>query len=345
MKKLAALVIAIALATACGSDGPARASLPTQPTAAMSTAASAYLNNILSLMQTNSIKRLTIDWTAFRNSVIAEAGSAQTVADLNSAIRVAITRLGDGHSSYRGAGASSSIFVATRSCRPSGAPQPSLPATIGYVKITAFSGSGDVATAFADQIQSAIIAADRDDLAGWVVDLHPTAQNPRGGGPGAGGNGGGNMWPMIAGVGPLLGEGPLGYFIGPTGAETLWEYRNGASLSGGFAVARVTAPYRVRRDQPRVAVLSDNGIASSGEATLIAFRRRPNTRSFGEATCGLSTANATYTLSDGGTLTLTTSVMADRLKTPFGDSIAPDEIFTSQAQAVQAAIAWLHSGT
>ncbi len=116
-------------------------------------------------------------------------------------------------------------------------------------------------------------------------------------------------------------------------------------ISGGFAITRVTAPYRVRREQPRVAVLSDNGIASSGEATLIAFRLRPNTRSFGEATCGLSTANATYTLSDGGTLTLTTSVMADRQKTPFGDSSAPDEVFISQADAVQRAIAWLQSGT
>ena len=92
-------------------------------------------------------------------------------------------------------------------------------------------------------------------------------------------------------------------------------------------------------------MLSDNGIASSGEATLIAFRRRPNTRSFGEATCGLSTANATYPLSDGGTLTLTTSVMADRIKTPFGDSIPPDEILTNQADAVQRAIAWLQTGT
>lgn len=297
----------------------------------MSAAASAYLNAILDLMQRNSIKRLTIDWTAFRNSVTAEARSAQTIADLSPAIRVAITLLGDGHSSYRGAGAASSIFVGTRTCRPSGAAPPSLPTTIGYVKITSFSGSGDVATAFADQIQNAIVAADRDDLIGWVVDLR--------------GNGGGNMWPMIAGVGPLLGEGPLGYFIGPTGAETLWEYRNGASLSGGFANARVTTPYRLRRDQPRVAVLSDNGIASSGEATLIAFRQRPNTRSFGDATCGLSTANSTYQLSDGGILTLTTALMADRLKTPFGDSIPPDEVSSDQAQAVQRAIAWLQTGT
>lgn len=331
MRKPAALVVAISLAIACGPGGPSRASLPTQPTVAMSSVAFAYLSVILGLMQSNSIKRLTIDWTAFRNSVIAEAGAAQTIAELNPAIRQALTLLGDGHSSYRGAGATSSIFVATRTCRPSGAAQPALPATIGYVRVTAFSGGGDVATAFANQIQDTIIAADRDDLVGWVVDLR--------------GNGGGNMWPMIAGVGPLLGEGPLGYFIGPTGAETLWEYRNGASLSGGVAVARVTTPYRVRRDPPRVAVLSDNGIASSGEATLIAFRQRPNTRSFGDATCGLSTANATYPLGDGGTLTLTTSVMADRLRTPFGDSIPPDETFTNQTQAVQRAIAWLQTGT
>jgi C-terminal processing protease CtpA/Prc len=107
----------------------------------------------------------------------------------------------------------------------------------------------------------------------------------------------------------------------------------------------VSPPYRLRRPQPRVAVLSNIGIASSGEATLIAFRLRPNTRSFGEATCGLSTANATYPLSDGGSLTLTTSVMADRARNRFGDRIAPDEEFTDQAQAVQRAIAWLQTGS
>jgi hypothetical protein len=96
MRKLAALVLAIALVAACGSGDPSGAAIPTQPTAAMSAAASAYLNAILDLMQRNSIKRLTIDWTAFRNSVMAEARSAQTITDLNGAIRVAITLLGDG---------------------------------------------------------------------------------------------------------------------------------------------------------------------------------------------------------------------------------------------------------
>jgi len=45
-------------------------------------------------MQTNSIKRLTIDWTEFRNTVIAQAGAAQTIVELNPAIRQAIALLG-----------------------------------------------------------------------------------------------------------------------------------------------------------------------------------------------------------------------------------------------------------
>jgi carboxyl-terminal processing protease len=150
---------------------------------------------------------------------------------------------------------------------------------------------------------------------------------------------------MLAGVGPVLGEGPAGYFVDPTGAESIWEYGGGASLLGGVVQQRVAAPYRLRRDQPRVAVLTDNGIASSGEATVVAFKGRPGTRSFGMPTCGLSTANRGFAMSDGASLILTVSVMADRTRTRYGDSIVPDEIVTDASQAVQRAIAWLQTGT
>jgi hypothetical protein len=91
--------------------------------------------------------------------------------------------------------------------------------------------------------------------------------------------------------------------------------------------------------------LTDNSVASSGEATVIAFRRRPDTRSFGAATRGLSTANKGFDLSDGATLALTTSVMADRTRTKYGDSIPPDEIVTDPRQVVQRALEWLQSGS
>jgi hypothetical protein len=319
---------ALAVAAACN-PGPERIPVtPTAPSGPMSSLASTYLRDLLSAMQTNSINRRSIDWTAFRAAVEAEAGAAQTIPELFPAIRTALRLLGDGHSSYSPApGTGSTIFVPTRSCSASPVVAPALPATIGYVRVTGFGGSGDAATALADAVQSAIAAADRDDLIGWIVDLRS--------------NGGGNMWPMIAGVGPVLGEGVIGYFIDPSGGEAQWEYRDGVSMNTGAPQGRVTSTYRLRRPMPKVAVLVDNRVASSGEATFIAFIKRPNTRSFGTPTCGLSTSNRGFPMFDGGLLNLTTAVMADRAKTRYGDSVPPDEVVVDPDEAVQRAIAWL----
>lgn len=50
-------------------------------------------------------------------------------------------------------------------------------------------------------------------------------------------------------------------------------------------------------------------------------------------------------MSDGATLNLTVSVMADRTRTRYGDSIPPDKVVTDTLQAVQRAIAWLQTGS
>jgi C-terminal processing protease CtpA/Prc len=293
-------------------------------------AARAYLEQMIGFMQAHSINRLTIDWTMFHARVFDEASSAQTIADTYPAIRVALGLLGDGHSSYRSA-TGTVITVPNRNCSASGfSSTPTLPNIVGYVKVGPFAGVGAEATGYANEVQRAIASADRDDLIGWIVDVR--------------GNTGGNMWPMVVGVGPVLGEGVIGYFIDPTGVENVWEYRDGAAWHDGVVVQRVDAPYRLRRERPRVAVLTDNSVASSGEATVIAFRRRPDTRSFGAATCGLSTANQAFAMSDGATLALTVSVMADRTRTKYGDSIPPDEIVTDPRQLVQRALEWLQSG-
>jgi len=298
---------------------------PNSPTPGL---AHAYLEQLIALMEANSINRLTIDWMMFRASVFAQASSAQTIADTYPAIRTALGLLGDGHSSYRSS-TGTVISVPNRSCSASEVGMPALPGTIGYVKVGAFSGSGTEATTFANSIQRVIMSADRDNLIGWIVDVR--------------GNVGGNMWPMVAGVGPVLGEGVIGYFVDPAGVESRWEYRDGASWQAGVVQQRIDAPYRLRRDRPRVAVLTDNRVASSGEATVIAFRGRPDTRSFGAATCGLSTANRGFPMSDGATLILTVAVMADRTRTRYGDSILPDEVVTDPDQAAQRALAWLQS--
>lgn len=68
----------------------------------------------------------------------------------------------------------------------------------------------------------------RDDPAGWIVDLC--------------GNGGGNMWPIIAGVGSVLGDDLLGFFISPTGRTTRRELRDGGSFRGTPSSTGSTIP-------------------------------------------------------------------------------------------------------
>jgi carboxyl-terminal processing protease len=322
------------LTAACG--GPSAASSnPASPTTTLaavpgaSRLASDYTNEVIATMLTNSINRNRIDWTDFRAQVVQQAQGAQTIRDLYPAISLALSLLDDHHSFYQAAGGGGLGNPRAPRCTSTPVTVPVVPADIGYVRVEEFSSVVPGADReFADTIQAQIRSRDATRLAGWIVDVR--------------GNRGGNMWPMVAGVGAVLGDGVAGYFVPPSGTPTPWSYQAGASLNGTTEIVRTSSPYALLAPAPRVAVLTDNLVASSGEAVVVSFRARANTRSFGAATCGQSTANAPFRLSDGATLQLTTAVMADRNRTAYGGPIAPDESL-SDADVVPRAIAWLRS--
>jgi carboxyl-terminal processing protease len=290
----------------------------------LSTQVNSYLNEMLTIMQNNSINRRSINWSTLKSNVIARAGNAQTIQAAEPAILLALAGLGDNHSlittSYQ-----KTIYSGTLSCS-GGTTSVTSTTEIGYVVVSSFSGSTTQADAFAKNIQSTIRNQDNPNIKGWIVDLR--------------GNGGGNMWPMLAGIGPILGDGVAGHFIDIDNNAQAYGYFNGSSQLNQVAITTVPSPYIVAKSNPKVAVLIDNGTGSSGEAIVIAFIGRANTRIFGVPTCGLSTANQGFTLSDGSMLFLTVSTMADRNKNKFGGKVNPDEMQTG-ASAVTAAVDWI----
>jgi hypothetical protein len=331
-RRLSVCLLATVVTAACGGAAAA----PTAPTIAPVPGASAlatnYVNELLNTMQLNSINRDRLNWTDVRAQVAQRAAGAQTIQNLYPAISLALGLLDDHHSFYQAAGGGGVGNPLSPRCTAAAAGTPALPGDVGYVRIGSFSSSvAGADVAFADTIQEQIRARDAENLVGWIVDLR--------------GNGGGNMWPMVAGVGPVLGEGVIGFFVTPTGSSSPWSYQGGAALNGSTPISRTTTLYLLlSRVAPKVAVLTDNLVASSGEAVAVAFRGRPNTRSFGGATCGLSTANSGFRLSDGATLQLTVSLMADRLGMRYGIPLAPDETVDGDGAVVQRAIGWLRSG-
>lgn len=301
--------------------------------ARMSGQARRYLDSALSLMQNHSLSRREVDWPRFREQIYLRADGAEVPAHTYTAISYALKSLNE-HS-----------FFIPPSTGIGGPAQPSLwpdmsartlNGRFGYLRTQTFnSRDGDAhAQAYHDLIRQ----ADAGAPCGWIVDMR---SNP-----------GGNMWPMLAGVGPILGEGSPGSFIDADGVQTPWFYEGGISgvVRNGQRVsaARVARPYRLQRPDPPVAVLTGVNTASAAEAVVIAFRGRPDTRSFGLVTRGVPTANTSYDMPDGAVVVLTTAWEADRNGVIYRTRIEPDETIVGVGSTnldhddtVQAALAWL----
>jgi carboxyl-terminal processing protease len=207
---------------------------------------------------------------------------------------------------------------------------------IGYIEMKGF-GSGDPVSMrqYASDLQSLIKSLDSPGIKGWVVDLRQ--------------NNGGNCWPMLAGIGPLLKNGTCGYFISNKRNKSAWYYKNGQAGINSAAFCKVSnPPYKLLNPENPIAVLTGSQTASSGEVVVTAFRGKTNTKSFGQNTSGLSTGNTSFKLSDGSMLNLTTSIYADRNGNLYGGQIVPDvlEDFDhinaySEDQVVKRAIDWI----
>ncbi|MEM8927884.1 MAG: S41 family peptidase [Bacteroidota bacterium] len=329
MKRYCFTTLLLVLCLSCSEDN----SGSNQEELTISVVAENYLNEVLDIMETNSLNRNIIDWSSFRNEVFELAGTSQTIGEVYSsgAILRALALLGDNHSFIQRENGEF-ISASTAVC-PAPTPPPgieSIPDNIGYIFVLGFNGrTGDEeTTAFAENLQNIIREKDAPELLGWIVDLRP--------------NTGGNMFPMLAGIGPILGEGIAGYFIGPNGDESSWSYSQGTSFSGQVARVQVQNSYTLFNQNPKVAVLLNVATASSGEAIAISFINRDNTTSFGTPTCGLSSGNNTYLLSDNSTFALTEVVLADRQKNTFGGKIQPD-VTVNDDEIIASAITFIQN--
>ena len=326
---------AVPLHTVASLTVPVVATLPDSPfsTTATSTSAAAqprlslesamYLTEALDLMHIWSINRDLVDWEALRSSAFRVADGAETPADTYRAVEVALSALHDDHSVF---------FTPNQALTFDSGPavfvEPVVEVRdggVGYVSIGRYSGNiGEQADRYATSLAHRL-AADLPSACGWIVDLRLDS--------------GGNMWPMIGGLAPLLGDGAVGSFVYRDGTVETWELLEGVAYWDGqpMTVFDVSAP----ETQRPVAVLVGHGTASSGEATAVAFQGRENTRFFGEPTAGLTTSNEPLFLADGAMMALTMSVFADRTGVSYGQgiSVEPDEMIAGDP--TPAATEWL----
>jgi len=306
---------------------------------APSAAVQAYLNQAIEIARTRALVRDSIDWPTAQRDLLAMAHGMQTPAETHPLFTYLISLLrqhGDKHSAFRTpakvqagqapATASNATAVAEPSARYLGE-------GLAYVAVPGFgSVNAERQQAFANQLQALISKLDTEQsITGWVVDLRE--------------NDGGNMHPMLTGLGPLTGTGPLIYFVAGRHQVPV-AYRKGEAYTSkpGNGV-RVPKPYQLRRPASPVAVLIGPRTASSGEITAMAFIGRPATRLFGQPSGGFTTANELIPLSDGAELNIAVYAEADRTRRSHTGPLVPDESVPATPAGpdatLQVASAWL----
>ncbi len=291
----------------------------------------AYVNAACDSIRLHAVYKDSVDINALREAARKLAGGENDPVDHHLAVEYLLHALGDHHS-----------FLMTREqhsawAKESGPDAVAFPSHriiegCGHVSVPGFfSGDSLTMVAFADSLQRALGKMAAQGIKGWIVDLRQ--------------NGGGNMAPMVCGLGPLFDPGVLGTLTDVRGTVQRWSYRDGIYAWDDQPSLRVAEPVSLPRKLP-IAVLTSSQTGSSGECTTISFIGNSHTRSFGQATMGLTTGNGEFELPDGARMFMSYTIMGDRNGKLFHGPIAPDEPVEQPADwsydaALDAALKWI----
>ena len=291
-----------------------------------------YLNEVVDFMEQYSIERNEIDWVDFRNQVLEEGATAQSIEDTDEALLLALSLLDDNNSYFErpdGDIRSAAVYL---NCENSNISGISTPDNIERLKLPPFDGNANglnATIAYAEIVQEEIQSRDNVNITGWIIDLRNN-------------NSTGGISPLLAAGGPILGEGTAGYYVYPEFSSQEWSYEGGSAKINGSHVIEVSEPYELINQNPKVAIIINKATSSTAAALAIAFKGRPNTAIIGDDTCVPLLYNFNTVFSDFTYLRLAAANLADREGNVYQDEIVPD-IYADDATAVQEAINYLNN--
>ena len=253
------------------------------------------------------------DWIIERESYLSEAKSIDNFDDAHRIVKSALAFAGGKHSALVAPVTDTTAYEEL----PSEAYM--LEGGITYVKLPAHQGvkvsdSIYIHTVL-DFLQSHL------DAAGVIVDLRD--------------NHGGNMYPMITAIAPLL----------PDGEIISWRTRKQTSATtldiavryAGLSLGEISK----FPDNTPIAILINDWTGSAGELTLLCFRGLEKARTFGIPTAGYASGNLSFPMSDGYTLVITIARAIARTGEVFcDDPIIPD---VETETPLEDAVAWIQS--
>ncbi|WP_133272521.1 S41 family peptidase [Hymenobacter radiodurans] len=282
-----------------------------------------FLDKSLTLLETYSLERSTVDWFQLRQTVYQKAQGAQSVRELLPIYPYVFEQLKDDHGwlTYKGKTykwrntarpAYTNAAVKEALAKKPGILVKMLPNNVGYIQLPGINAGGSLQAMrdAAKVVQDSLCRINSNKVKAWIIDLRL--------------NDGGAMAPMLAGIAPLLGDGHLGGFVDKDGKpDQQWYLKQGNFYMDTLQVTTLQNRCPVKRTDKPIAVLLSGMTASSGEIVAISLKGRPAIRFFGEPTYGATTANESYRISGSSYLTIAGLLETDRNKTTYKTSLTP----------------------
>lgn len=281
----------------------------------------AYVDEVVPLLQ-RGIKADGVDWEQRHQSTLDALYEADGIEETYSGLNTLAVEAGGPHSSFLSPREASDSETTVDTER---LPTVIADENIGTLTLPAFNSSDaslevKYATAALDEMAGVRASVE----CGWIVDLRD--------------NSGGNMFPMLASVAPLLIDGTVLRLQGKSG-ESQVDIEDGrvTRFEGNDQLSELSA-----LDTP-VAVLTSSATSSAAEAVVISFLGQEGVRTFGTRTAGFTTGNEVFEMSDGARLVLTTGFMVDRNGISYDGPIEPDVLVNPRSgnDAHAVAQSWL----
>ncbi|HEY0029676.1 MAG TPA: S41 family peptidase [Bacteroidia bacterium] len=300
-----------------------------------------YIDQVFAIVEGNSLKRDSLDFIKIKEEAYLSAESAQSLDDCHAIVKTILLRLNDKHSFFwnkqevKAAFAENIHIEGEELITFEGA---LIANDIGLLKIKGFNIlDRPLSVEYTDSLQRLIKSIDYKDLKGWIIDLRE--------------NEGGNPFPMLAGIGPLVGNGIFGFMMNNKGYKYSCSYQNGIVKVDTFSYRMCAIPYTLINEAAPVALLIGPKTKSAGEMIAIVFIGKSNSKSFGRSTYGLTTGNEFFMLTDSAGIWLTTMVDVGRDGHVYGGKLNPDVlvdsctniIFLEKDRVKDAAINWIEN--
>jgi len=313
----------------------------------------AILDKVLDITQQYSMYRKDVHWDSLRREVYSIAQQEQdTLKSLKQSVGYLLAVLHDNHSfilykkNYIGninrPNVSDNLNENTKVALKNGGGSiirtVRLAANVAYISVPQMSSAPDnrldETNHVGQRLRDSLCSLDLMHLAGIIVDMRL--------------NTGGDMYPMIGGLAPLLGDGRAGSFLKDGKVAHNWRVKHGDVYLGKTKFTHLNGCYKAKQ-KIKIALLTGPLTSSAGEATVISFKGKENVRVFGEPTAGLVTGNEKFTIAPDVFYFISMVTAADRTGKVYKSAILPDDQIIGgdnfddlqKDQKVLAALQWL----